>query len=121
MNEQHETRLGELAEKLADVFLDEADPAQWAGAGETPKGRTKEERGDRQWDLKNANQLGLLVARALELKQRVRWIRQAEANPDDPPAPPPGGELGNADPEHDMQRLQAEAVALIERVQRRRS
>lgn len=119
MNEQHETRLAELAEKLADVFIEEADPAQWAGAGIKAADRSKESRGDRQWDLKNANQVGLLFARALELRQRVRWVRQVEDGPEDPP-PAPTGELGHADPEAEMRRFETEAQAVLERVQRRR-
>jgi len=119
MNEQHETRLAILAEKLADVFLEEADPSQWPGAAVAPAERSKEHRGDRNWELRNANQVGLLLARVIELRARVKWVRQSEESPDDPPPPPPGGTLGNADPEADMQRFEREAAAVLDRVQRR--
>lgn len=47
-------RLGALAEKLAEVVLEEADPDNWPGAGTPVTGLSKEQRGDRYWSKKNA-------------------------------------------------------------------
>lgn len=47
-------RLLELEEKLIDVYLDEADPANWPGVGTAGSHMTKQERGDRYWEKKNA-------------------------------------------------------------------
>ena len=108
MKPEQEARLGDLAEKLAEVFLVEADPDQWAGAGEIPAERSKEDRGDRQWDLKNANQLGLLLARSLELRQRL------SVRPGSPDSTVPA-----YNPEDDIKRFEREAVKVLERVGRK--
>jgi hypothetical protein len=47
-------RLAQLEESLIDVYLDEADPANWPGVGTAGEHMTKEERGDRYWSKKNA-------------------------------------------------------------------
>jgi len=47
-------RLAELEEKLIDIYLEEADPANWPGEGAMGPQLTKEQRGDRFWDKKNA-------------------------------------------------------------------
>jgi hypothetical protein len=52
------TRLQELAEKLADKFLIEADPDEWPGAGKLPADLTVQERGDGYWAKKNAMATG---------------------------------------------------------------
>ena len=116
MNQTHEDRLEALSEKLAEVFLEEADPALWSGAeAESAKARTEKQRGNRQWDVKNANQVGLLFARALELRQRVKWTRQAAAGmvveplASDAVGPP-------ADPEADIARFEREASRVMERL-----
>lgn len=48
------TRLQGLSVKLAEVFLDEADPDTWSGAGVSTADMSREERGDRVWCKKNA-------------------------------------------------------------------
>lgn len=47
-------RLDDLAERLADVFLVEADPANWSGAGTLPADLDQQTRGNRHWDRKGA-------------------------------------------------------------------
>lgn len=47
-------KLQSLSEALADVVLDEADPAHWPAAGVRPADQTREERGDRYWAKKSA-------------------------------------------------------------------
>lgn len=47
-------RLQELQEKLTEVFLDEADPAHWNGAGIKLADMDQETRGNAYWCKKNA-------------------------------------------------------------------
>jgi len=46
--------LSDLAEKLADVFITEADPENWSGAGKLPADMSTTDRGNRHWDRKGA-------------------------------------------------------------------
>lgn len=54
MRQDQIERLRELEETLIDVYLDEADPANWPGDGNMGDQLTKRQRGDRYWDKKNA-------------------------------------------------------------------
>lgn len=47
-------RLDALAERLTDVVLDEANPDNWSGGNKQMAKLTKDERGSRYWDKKNA-------------------------------------------------------------------
>jgi hypothetical protein len=47
-------RLQELAERLADVFINEAEPSEWPGEGKPVADMDKDERGDRYWCKRNA-------------------------------------------------------------------
>lgn len=60
-------RLEELAERLADVFLVEADPDNWSGAGELPRDMDQQTRGDRHWDRKGAMGTGGVLRYAIDL------------------------------------------------------
>jgi hypothetical protein len=60
-------RLEELTEKLADVFIVEADPENWSGGGALPNQMTQQERGDRHWDRKGAMGTGGVLKYALDL------------------------------------------------------
>jgi len=54
MRQDQIERLQDLEERLIDVYLDEADPANWPGVGTMGDQLTKEQRGDRYWEKKNA-------------------------------------------------------------------
>ncbi|BDG86583.1 hypothetical protein [Citrobacter koseri] len=54
MHQDYKTRLTALSDKLTDVVLEEADPDNWAGGNKRVNALTKQERGDRYWDKKNA-------------------------------------------------------------------
>lgn len=60
-------RLEELAERLADVFLVEADPDNWSGAGKLPRDMDQQTRGDRHWDRKGAMGTGGVLRYAIDL------------------------------------------------------
>jgi hypothetical protein len=63
-------RLCDLSERIAEVFIEEADPETWNGAGQPLSTLSQDQRGDRLWDKKNAIQTGALLARVLDLRER---------------------------------------------------
>lgn len=62
MRDDQKVRLQDLQEKLLDVFLDEADPANWSGYGKAAADMTKDERGGRHWDKKSAAGTMMILA-----------------------------------------------------------
>ncbi len=56
-----------LSEGLAEVVIDEADPATWPGAGKPGAELTKEERGDRYWSKKNAAATMTLLVKVMSI------------------------------------------------------
>lgn len=60
-------RLQELSERLADVFIVEADPDNWSGAGKLPDQMEAAERGNRVWDRKGAMGTGGVLKYTLDL------------------------------------------------------
>lgn len=67
MREDQKQKLEALAERLADVFIVEADPDNWSGAGAIPKDMTQQQRGDRHWDRKGAMGTGGVLRYTLDL------------------------------------------------------
>lgn len=70
MRQDQVERLEDLAQEIAEVFIDEADPKNWNGAGKLLNEMDKDERGNRYFDKKNAIQTGSLLARVLDLRDR---------------------------------------------------
>ena len=64
-------RLKDLAEKLADVFLFEAEPDNWPGDGKLPTELTQQERGDRFWSKRNAMGTGGVLNFALNVAKTI--------------------------------------------------
>ncbi|AQG98593.1 hypothetical protein A9R05_06905 [Burkholderia sp. KK1] len=60
-------KLQALSERLTDVFLDEADPEKWPGAGIDLQTMDKTTRGDRYWSKKNAAATVMLIGRVESL------------------------------------------------------
>lgn len=75
-------RLNDLAEKLADSFLLEADPSEWPGDGKPPADLTQQQRGDRYWCKKNAMATGGVLRFALDLIGKQSDTPPAEADAD---------------------------------------
>jgi len=75
------TMLEDLAERLADVFIEEADPANWSGAGTPMADMTKEQRGNRHWDRKGAMGTGGVLKFTLDIAARAN--EQASGDEDD--------------------------------------
>lgn len=64
-------RLLDLQERLADVVLEEADPAEWPGAGIPLADMSKEDRGNRYWSKKNAAATFALLERTTSTIERT--------------------------------------------------
>lgn len=65
-------QLEDLAERLADVFITEADPVNWSGAGILPCDMDQQTRGDRHWDRKGAIGTGGVLNTTLNLVKHYR-------------------------------------------------
>ena len=63
-------RIDDLTEKLADVFLREADPDNWTAPGTMPADMSTEQRGNRFWDRKGASATGSVLRFALDIADR---------------------------------------------------
>jgi hypothetical protein len=83
MRQDQIDRLNTLAEDVGEVFLQEADPNTWTGAGAPLADLDPKKRGDRYWDKKNAIQTGTLLARILDLAERDKRSADTKMPEDD--------------------------------------
>lgn len=90
-------KLAALTDKLVDVVVVEADPANWTGGNTLPEKLSRDERGDRYWCKKNAAATLAVLTRVESLTQRAT---QAGA----------GGEI-DADPDVSREIAAAEKLA----------
>lgn len=72
MRQDQYEKLQSLSEKLADVFLSEADPDTWPGNGKQPGEVDQQTRGDRYWCKKNAVSTLSLICRIANLKGTIQ-------------------------------------------------
>ncbi|WP_241172545.1 hypothetical protein [Burkholderia gladioli] len=72
MRQDQYERLQALSEKLTDVFLGEADPDTWPGAGIALATMDKATRGDRYWSKKNAAGTVMLIGRVHTLIGQIQ-------------------------------------------------
>lgn len=104
MRPDQRERLSRIAESLADVMLDEIDPAMWPGANKPQGEWDKAIRGDRVWMKKNANA-------TMTLLLRIEQLRAVEAGEK------PGGPAD--DPEDEEARLITKAEAAADELLRK--
>lgn len=102
MREDQYLRLQALSEKLAEAFIEEADPATWTGAGKAPSEMDKAERGDRYWCKRNAAATGGLLLRVGSLVSMIQ--RDSSGNGG-------AGEVGATEDEDGDGGLEAEVTA----------
>ena len=107
MRQDQIDRLNDLAESVGEVFIDEADPANWTGAGIPLADMNKDQRGGRYWDKKNAIQTGALLARILDLSERDK-----RTGPNGAPLPEP-------DADAEIGRFEKQAKDLLKAVSAR--
>jgi hypothetical protein len=72
MRQEQFDLLQQRAEQLTDIFLKEADPATWPGAGIDDISMDAKTRGDRYWTKKNAFATMSLVQRIVGVIDTVR-------------------------------------------------
>jgi hypothetical protein len=82
MRQDQIERLKDLSEKLADVFLEEADPAMWSGANTPSEAWTQQDRGNRVWEKKGAMATGGVLRYALDLVAKAAPA-PGESKPED--------------------------------------
>lgn len=87
MRQDQFEKLVKLEEELADVFIFEANIANWSGAGLQPNAMDQQTRGDRYWCKRNAvatlslmTRVGLLVG---QVQQRGTGTTPAADEQDD--------------------------------------
>lgn len=97
-------RLKDIAQEVTEVFLSEADPSNWSGAGLDLSDMDSQVRGDRYWCKKNAIQTGSLLARVIDLAERDG---RSSAN----------SKTDEEDAEKEISRYERQAKELIESVQ----
>lgn len=83
MRKDQVERLGDLSERIAEVFVTEADPDNWNGSGVPLRDLDEKARGNRYWDKKNAIQTGSLLARVLDLRDRDKECGAGNEIPED--------------------------------------
>lgn len=103
MRDDQKQRLADLQERLVDVFLDEADPATWPGAGKLPDEMAQEERGNRYWSKKNAAATMVLLGGVAKLQENTK-----EALGRDP--------YGEPELDRQISTAEAKAQALVDKV-----
>lgn len=72
MRQDQYLRLQELSEKLTDVFLREADPDKWPGAGIELAKMDQQTRGDLYWCKKVAAATITLIMKTASLQGRIQ-------------------------------------------------
>lgn len=110
MHSDYKTRLTALSNKLTDVVLEEADPDNWAGGNKRVNALTKQERGDRYWDKKNA-------AASLTLLIKVHSLIGMQARGGTPSGNPRRDDEAFALGQQ-VSKAEREAAAIIERLQK---
>ena len=73
-------QLKQLSDRMVAVVIAEADPDTWAGANKKLGEMSEEERGDRYWCKKNANQV---ITTAVKLETLIALYERKGATPRD--------------------------------------
>lgn len=71
-------KLKQLSDKMVGLVIAEADPDTWAGANKKLDEMSVEERGDRYWCKKNANQV---ITTAVKLETLIALYERKGATP----------------------------------------
>ena len=73
-------KLKQLSDRMVAVVIAEADPNTWAGANKKLSEMSEEERGDRYWCKKNANQV---ITTAVKLETLIALYERKGSTPND--------------------------------------
>ncbi len=113
MRQDQYAKLQDLAEKLTDAFIAEADPDQWPGAGLTPTTMDQQTRGDRYWAKKNAAATLSVIVRTTSLI----GIIQQRSNLGVPDTAPAAGEPEETSLDAEVKAAEKEASRLLAKMQ----
>lgn len=105
MRPDQKARLAEIEEKLIDVFLEEADPDEWPGAGVPISAQDRDTRNDRTFAKRGAAQTMLIVGAISRLSENTK-----EALGRDP--------YGVNEIDEKIKAAEKQAAAAIERIQK---
>lgn len=116
MRQDQYERLQKLSETLTDVFLDEAEPANWPGVGILPNAMDTSTRGDRYWCKKNAVATVSLIQRVHSLVSAIQLGSIGAGGADNAAASVSGSEESSldreiADAEKEAKKLMNAAIA----------
>ncbi len=98
-------RLAALRDELTDTALQDADPAQWVGAGKAPADMTQQERGDAYWCRK-------MATATVSLLTKVHSLINTHG------APTAGNQKDDGDLDRELAAAEREAAAILERIQK---
>lgn len=108
MRPDQKERLDEIEELLTEEFLNEADPREWPGFGESPATWSSDVRGNRHWMKKNA------VGTAATLRTLHDLVDRHLGNV----SKDPGTQAGRDDDlDKHINRYEQEAAKLLDKVQ----
>lgn len=114
MRQDQYLRLQELTEKLTDVFLEEADPDKWPGAGIAPASMDQQTRGDRYWCKKVAAGTITLIMKTASLQGRIQMGGAEGGAPDAEEKP----EAEDDSLEAEIARAEREAQKMLDEIQK---
>lgn len=72
MRKDQEQRLDDLAERIIDQALQDADPANWTASEKPPRDMSQDERGDAQWCRKVATGTLAIANQVLVMRERLK-------------------------------------------------
>ncbi|WP_050465095.1 hypothetical protein [Herbaspirillum autotrophicum] len=117
MTDDQYQRLQALTEKLMDVFLSEADPDSWPGAGIKPNAMDKETRGNRYWCKKDAAATLTLNMRAITMIDAIHRRTPEDGEPLGAGAPEGADAEDSLD--SDIARAEKQAEKLMEKMRKK--
>lgn len=117
MRQDQYEKLQELAEKLTDAFIDEANPAAWPGHGVGIAAMDQQTRGDRYWCKKNAAATLSVIVRTTSLIGIIQQRSAAGNLAGGVPAPEQETEESGLDA--DIKAAEKEATKLLAQLQKK--
>jgi hypothetical protein len=115
MRQDQYEKLQALAEKLTDVFLEEADSDKWPGTGIESRQMDQQTRGDRYWCKKNAAATLTVIMKTANL---VGVIQQRSAGGGDGGAAVSEAEREADTLDADIKAAEKEATKLLNKMQK---
>lgn len=115
MRDDQYVRFKKLAEDLVEVVIGELNPETWSGAGQTLAEMSKEDRGDRYWAKKNANQTLTIV---IKMQALAGMVERANRGSEEQPLTEEG-ETAADDLDKRMKAAERQAASILKRAHNR--